>query len=139
MCPDGPNGTEVNVVQPTDDGGHARLRAEIPAKRRDNDASGDEKEHDKKIFDDVFDGLRGICSKWGPSLEAESDGEKATKAVDERRPDLQMDVIKKLPEREQVALIMTRMEEVSKQLERSPKRGATVVSRDPFGNIIKKT
>lgn len=138
-CPDGPDGTSVLVKQPFDDRGHARLRAEIPAKRRENDAAGDEKREAKKIFDDVLDGLRGILSQFGPSLEEEPVQSKATKVIDQKRPDLQMEEIKKRPEHEQVALIMTRMEEIGKQASKTSQRGATILTRDVFGNVIKKT
>jgi len=137
-CPDGPDGTQVLVRQPTDDRGHARLRAEIPEKRRETDTAGDEKREAKKIFDDVLDGLRGVLSQFGPGLEEESAGAKAAKYIDEKRPDLAMDTIKNRPEREQVALILTRMDEITKQASKTTSRGATVVQRDVYGNVIKK-
>jgi hypothetical protein len=61
-----------HVKPATDDGGLARLRAEIPAYHYPKNASGEERNKPYPFFNDAIDALRKLAANWFPPVAEKS-------------------------------------------------------------------
>lgn len=128
--------TEIKVRQATDDRGAARLRAEFPAKKRDTDTAGDERKDPKKIFDDVYDAVRGALSQFGPAAVPMTAEELAERAIADKRPDLEPEQIATLDPEAQIAALITKSKQFQKELADAKRASGRVLHRDPFGGTF---
>lgn len=110
----------LTVEQAVDESGLARLRAEIPAKRKETDVSGNERDKDRKLFDDAIDALRGLLSHWGPRSIGPTETERIHDELARRKQLLTAEDLAGMDEAARGAALVTfqtRLDTVRKEVE----------------------
>lgn len=108
--------------------GLARLRAEIPAKRRETDLAGEERRTDKKIFDDALDALRGILSQFGPEVAPLTKAEQVHSLMKERGQVLEPEQLTSMDPAAQAMAIVAQMQAFRKALKDADSGESPVVN-----------
>lgn len=109
----------LTVAPAVDESGLARIRAEIPAKRKETDLSGNERKTDRKIFDDAIDALRGLLSHWGPRSIGPSENERVYDELKRKGQLLTAETLATMDEAARGAALVTfqsRLDEVRKDV-----------------------
>lgn len=127
-----PDRKALNVTEAATEGGLRRTRAEIPAKRKEQTTSGEERAADKKIFDDAIDALRGALTRFGPKLDELSDEQRAAAEVEATKPQLTAPAIAKLDTQAQIMALMMKADEIQKATGRLRRKRAPK-DYDPLG------